>query len=237
MSADNTNDTKVIIPTTPINITTTRGRRSSTVSSMPVLSNSPTSPLPASIQTPASAFSQLMATHSRGGTNDDSAKGGPSGSPTSPLAYFLGAASPKFKGDSANGSFFGGSVVTAIDEDEDSGPPGGGAIGLFGVGNHTRRASWAQNPVSIAPTQPANDRGTSVLRRLSLSSPFQRPTFNLPSAPPSAKTPPRRSPPLVQQPRGQSLQRAATIGVSPPVKKRAISPMGERLLKGHFDGF
>ncbi|KAG9011042.1 hypothetical protein FRB94_008978 [Tulasnella sp. JGI-2019a] len=237
MSSNNANDSNIAAPSPPINITTTRGRRGSIASSIPALSTSPTSPLPASIQTPASSFTALMSQHSRA-NSEDSAKGGPGGSPTSPLAYFLGAASPKFKGDNGNGGgFFGGSVTQAIDEDDD-GPPNGGTIGLFGMGHHTRRASWAQNTITT-PTPQTNDRGTSVLRRLSLSSPFQRPTFNLPSAPPSpdkTRTSPRRTPPTVQQPKGQSLKRAATIG-GDHIKKRGISPVGERMLKGHFDGF
>jgi len=243
---NHTSNSNSTAPSPPINITTTRGRRGS-IASIPALSTSPTSPLPASIQTPASSFSYRFNRPRSSSESDDGPKGGPGGSPTSPLAYFLGTSSPikAAAGAGIGGSFFGSKVVSAIEEDDD-GPPGAGSIGLFGVGGHTRRASWAQTPSlganSGVSQTPASDRGTGVLRRLSLSSPFQRP---LPPAPPPSATsysPP--SPPrygqgsgTVQQPQGERLRRAATLSVCDPAKKRGISPMGERLLKGHFDGF
>jgi len=130
--------------------------------------------------------------------------------------------------------------VSSVEEDDD-GPPGAGSIGLFGMGGHTRRASWAQTPSLSAnggvSQASGNDRGTGVLRRLSLSSAFQRPLP--PAPPPSAVSPtlPRTGRLPVPRAQGESLKRAATLSVSDPAKKRGISPMGERLLKGHFDGF
>jgi len=267
MSNSNPNDSNYN-PTTPINITTTRGRRGSIASSIPALSTSPTSPL----QTPASVLSLRLNQHARarsgsgsgsGSGSDDGFKGGPGSSPTSPLAYFLGTTSPMktTTGAGNGGGFFGGKIVSAMDESDD-GPPGAGAIGLFGVGGHTRRAStsWAQGagagvgtmPPAV-PQSPTNARGTGVLRRLSLSTTFQRPTFgsnsppNVPAPPPpsavspaksfAAPTPKPPTPPFNGNGRHQPLRRAATLAVSDPVKKRGISPMGERLLKGQFDGF
>jgi len=38
-------------------------------------------------------------------------------------------------------------------------------------------------------------------------------------------------------PRSKTTRRAATLGVDGGKPRRAPSPMGERILKGHFDGF
>jgi len=264
MSNSNPNEAKNSPPVSPINIATTRGRRGSIASSIPALSTSPTSPL----QTPASAFSLRLNQHVRArsgsgsGSDEGGIKpGGPGGSPTSPLGYFLGTTSP-FKsttGAGTAGSFFGGKIASGMEEDDD-GPPGAGAIGLFGMGGHTRRASasWTQTGATPGPPvlqSPTKDRGSGVLRRLSLSTQFQRPTFNNnnnspssvpPPPPPSAVTlsparsfaaPAPKPPTPPTNGKNQPLRRAATLAVSDPVKKRGISPMGERLLKGQFDGF
>jgi len=227
-------------PITPIAIVRGRQRSASSASSIPALSNSPTSPIPGSIPTPTSTFSYRFGHHRS--ASEDSASGAPGTSPTSPLAYFLGAAtSPPARATSGPGFPFTAAKSSAIDEDEES-PPGGSTIGLFGIGAHTRRGSWAQNgafaPVSGTP----NDRGAGVLRRLSLSGAFQRPAINgpsgIPTAPPSSavNTSPSHAVPTLAEPKLRK-GRAATLGVSDPTKKRGISPMGERLLKGHFDGF
>jgi len=244
------NDTNSNTPTTPIPITG-RHRRSSIASSIPALSTSPTSPLAASIQTPTSAFSQRFGAGHTRSASESSANGGGS-SPTSPLAYFLGSATSPIRGVSgaASGFPFGAKppqATSAIDEDEES-PPGGSTIGLFGVGAHARRGSWAQAGFGTGNTANVNipnDRGTGILRRLSLSSAFQRPSVTTPNLhhqgtsppPPSAVASPGVPTIAEPIPRIGRKHRAATMGVKDSPKKRGISPMGERLLKGHFDGF
>ena len=168
-------------PTTPIPIAP-RARRMS-LTGIPALSTSPTSPLAQSIQTPTSAFSQRYLPNGSAGSGHARSQSGDSsgGSPTSPLAYFLGGATSPIRtttGPSSGFPFGTKATNSAIDEDEES-PPGGPTIGLFGVGAHTRRGSWAQAGLStvgknVAANANTNDRGTGVLRRLSLSSAFQR---------------------------------------------------------------
>ncbi|KAG8905930.1 hypothetical protein FRB99_007935 [Tulasnella sp. 403] len=216
---------------------------------MPPLSNSPTSPTVGSIQTPSSTYSTRIGQAHHRSASENHGSGGAGSSPTSPLAYFLGAATSPIRSTSGTGFPFNATKVsgTAIDEDEES-PPGGNSIGLFGVGAHTRRGSWAQNGAfgsatiagSGAGGVAANDRGTSVLRRLSLSGAFQRPSLNsptAPSAPPPSAIGPRNAVPTLSEPRPGRPSRSATLQVPAENKKRGISPMGERLLKGHFDGF
>ncbi|CAE6446071.1 hypothetical protein ACGC1H_002681 [Rhizoctonia solani] len=96
---------------------------------------------------------------------------------------------------------------------------------------HTSIGSWGR------PGEP--DRGQGILRRLSLGSAFaSRPIVN--SSPPQIHqpTPAPRDSPVLRKPsplrgNGNSLG----LQVQDPVKQRGISPMGERMLKGHFDGF
>lgn len=149
-----------------------RNRSASLASSIPGLSNSPTS----SVQTPSSTLSVRINGQSHGrSASENSANGGGGGSPTSPLAYFLGAATSPIRTTAGQGFPWNTSkTATVIDEDEES-PPGGANAGLFGVGGHTRRGSWAQAPLATTTGQfPTSDRGTGVLRRLSLSNTFQR---------------------------------------------------------------
>ncbi|KAG9050205.1 hypothetical protein FS837_007103 [Tulasnella sp. UAMH 9824] len=225
-----------------------RNRSASLASTLPALSNSPTS----SVQTPSSTLSLRLngQSHARS-VSESSANGGGDGSPTSPLAYFLGAATSPIRTTTGGGFPWNASKgAPVIDEDEES-PPGGANAGLFGVGGHTRRGSWAQNPLQATTNQvPTSDRGTGVLRRLSLSNTFQRPTFgtspNVPAAPPpsavstspvvSRGVPTLGEPRLGRKPRSVSLA-VPNSGHEGSGKKRGISPMGERLLKGHFDGF
>ncbi|KAF8905092.1 hypothetical protein CPB84DRAFT_1745674 [Gymnopilus junonius] len=114
------------------------------------------------------------------------------------------------------------------------------------VAAHARRASvnvasrFVNNPAStFSDTQ--SDRGTNLLRRLSLSTTaFTKPQFDStgravspPSPPPNtAVSPTARSAPFSNKPR-----RSATVSIEGGKPRRAPSPMGERILKGHFDGF
>ncbi|KAG6857424.1 hypothetical protein H0H87_004786 [Tephrocybe sp. NHM501043] len=158
----------------------------------------------------------------------------PSGS--SPiLSYFL-AQSPTAKSP-ANSTFpfhrkFGPPPV--FEEEEEPEVP---------VAAHARRASTAvagrfTQPQAPLP-EPQLERGTGLLRRLSLSSgAFAKGPHNEgrspPSPPPnSAVSPVSKNMPFTHNTRPR---RSATIneGAKP---RRAPSPMGERILKGHFDGF
>jgi len=110
-------------------------------------------------------------------------------------------------------------------------------------GHHHRRmsSSWAQGHTRFnsagGPTSGSSsenhERGVGVLRRLSLGAAFvNRPSAathptRRPSTPPAPGTPPKAN--------LRNKRRTATISEAP--KKRSVSPMGERMLKGHFDGF
>jgi hypothetical protein len=131
---------------------------------------------------------------------------------------------------------------------------------------HQRRATtgWAGNartPPSPTRTGPGpappvieaqHARGAGVLRRLSLGGglggTFFQNTTNRPSSPPQPTTPPPSAvtPPSTAgfvdnqsnvETRGR-VRRSATLSVpGANARRRAPSPMGERILKGHFDGF
>ncbi|EAU85402.2 hypothetical protein CC1G_07096 [Coprinopsis cinerea okayama7 len=215
-------------PSNPIPIVNPRGRsRSVSISSASSGSTSSASDLP----TPPSSSmgSQRISIPS------------PSTSPI--LSYFL-AQSPSKSTPTPAGTFpfrrsFGPSPVFEEDEAENKEIP---------VAAHARRASVAaSNRFSgQATAQPAHipealqDRGTGLLRRLSLSSSaFTKPQIDSasrgpPSPPPNSAVNPTQphSPPLIQKPR-----RSATISDGAGRPRRAPSPMGERILKGHFDGF
>ncbi|KAF8150714.1 hypothetical protein B0H34DRAFT_801646 [Crassisporium funariophilum] len=158
---------------------------------------------------------------------------------TSPiLSYFLAQSPTKTPGTS---TFpfkrkFGTAPVFEADEEAEKEIP---------VAAHARRASatvanrFSQNPTAVF-SEARTDRGTNLLRRLSLSSTaFVKPQFDTtgrispPSPPPNtASSPTNRNAPFSNKPR-----RSATISTEGGRPRRAPSPMGERILKGHFDGF
>eukprot|EP00914_Ancora_sagittata_P000463 GHVO01001223.1.p1 GENE.GHVO01001223.1~~GHVO01001223.1.p1 ORF type:complete len:177 (-),score=6.95 GHVO01001223.1:278-808(-) len=147
------------------------------------------------------------------------------------LSYFL-AQSPTKTQTSAFRKF-GPAPVFEEDEGTQPVPP---------AAHHARRASMT---VADRFSQPNNtaalpeshvERGAGLLRRLSLStgaSAFGKPSFNQsPEAPPNtAVSPTAQNLPF---PRDAKHRRATTASARP---RRAPSPMGERILKGHFDGF
>ncbi|KAF8126942.1 hypothetical protein EV363DRAFT_1267602 [Boletus edulis] len=108
-----------------------------------------------------------------------------------------------------------------------------------------RRASTASRFQPQPPVlEPLHERGVNVLRRLSLSvfidntstsshvlQPFVTdiPQPTNPQPPPDSTLP--GLPPTMHK---RKFRRSATVVERP---RRAPSPMGERILKGHFDGF
>ncbi|THU86650.1 hypothetical protein K435DRAFT_683233 [Dendrothele bispora CBS 962.96] len=101
--------------------------------------------------------------------------------------------------------------------------------------HHARRASTTVADRFNQPTNntmPDNhlERGSGLMRRLSLST-AGVPAFGkqpqLPEAPPNSAVSPTG--------KGFSARRATLAVDAKP--RRAPSPMGERILKGHFDGF
>jgi septal ring-binding cell division protein DamX len=155
----------------------------------------------------------------------------PSSSPI--LSYFLAQSPTKTPGTAAT-TFPFKRKFGNVDEEE------------IPVAAHARRASAtvAHRFSSQSPTVPLLDahteRGTNVLRRLSLSNAFVKPSIDPatrvvspPSPPPNtAVSPTCKTAPFTVKP-----HRSATISVDGGKPRRAPSPMGERILKGHFDGF
>ncbi|TFK28147.1 hypothetical protein FA15DRAFT_653030 [Coprinopsis marcescibilis] len=221
MSSNNNNMSGTVLPSNPIPIASARNRnRSFSMSSSASSSASSTSELP----TPPSSSmnSQRISIPS------------PSNSPI--LSYFLAQSPTK---SATTGTFpfrrsFGPSPVFE-EEDPDKEPP---------VAAHARRASvtvanrFSGQPQTGPIPEALQDRGTGLLRRLSLSSgAFAKPDSNYSRGPPSpppntAQTMSPRDAPFVNKPR-----RSATISIDGSRPRRAPSPMGERILKGHFDGF
>ncbi|KAH9945075.1 uncharacterized protein BXZ73DRAFT_96057 [Epithele typhae] len=204
-------------------------RRSGSVSdsSSDSASLSPPSPL----QTPASATGPLPRV----------APLSPSTSPV--LSYFL-AQSPK--SPPSTFPFRRGMGAPTVFEGEDDGFEADKPIG-----RHGRRASAAAWPghdrfPPAAPVVPAagqqQDRAAGLLRRLSLGGSIARPPVPVGMAAPRLVGPPdiaaaprSKSPGTTPTPR--KPRRANTLAPGSPRPPRAPSPMGERILKGHFDGF
>ncbi|KZT01390.1 uncharacterized protein LAESUDRAFT_482325 [Laetiporus sulphureus 93-53] len=225
-------------PTQPIAIEGHGRRRSSSVSESSDSSASPTTPL-----APGAGASM--------GNPPRIAPISPSTSPTI-LSYFLGQSSPK----SPSSTFpFRRPLAPPVVEDEY--PYGQQPV----PSKHARRAStnWAGAERFVqgsAPPPPEqHDRAAGMLRRLSLGGALARPQI-----PPfvgkstgnggrveHGSTPPPNSPatPTTAQAMNGSApanaqrrpRRAHTISPGSQRQPRAPSPMGERILKGHFDGF
>ncbi|KAJ7442471.1 hypothetical protein FB451DRAFT_1033934, partial [Mycena latifolia] len=110
--------------------------------------------------------------------------------------------------------------------------------------SHARRASTAVAGRFAAQPQQTpvlpdahNERGQGLLRRLSLSSAAFAPSDGKrspPNAPPNTAVSPTQHLPFS---RDGKPRRSATLSVAEGRPRRAPSPMGERILKGHFDGF
>ncbi|KAL1729089.1 hypothetical protein EV714DRAFT_237680 [Schizophyllum commune] len=219
MSSNNGRDNAQHSAPIPIN---TRGRsRSASMSSGYSSGGSPSSPsLPATPMTGSMSSPKI---------------GVQGGSPI--MSYFL-AQSPTKPAATFPFRRFGATPVFE-EEEGDQEPP---------ATAHARRASTQFAGRLGAPQVIPGDqkeRGTGLLRRLSIggAAAFARPTAEMLSptsrGPPSPSASPitpssatTRVPPTTQM---RKARRSNTVSESRP--RRAPSPMGERILKGHFDGF
>ncbi|KAJ7757784.1 hypothetical protein DFH07DRAFT_868111 [Mycena maculata] len=154
---------------------------------------------------------------------------------TSPiLSYFLAQSPTKTPGTFPFRKF---GPAPVFEEEEPDGKEVPAAL-------HARRAStavagrFAQPPNSALPDA-HNERGQGLLRRLSLSSnSFMSPPDGKrspPNAPPNTAISPTQS--TLPFGRDSQSRRSATLNAADGRPRRAPSPMGERILKGHFDGF
>ncbi|OCH85717.1 hypothetical protein OBBRIDRAFT_807316 [Obba rivulosa] len=223
MSADNNN---TVHHSKPIPIHSRRRSESVSDSSSSESSASPTSPFP----TPISGVAPRIAPLS------------PSTS-TSPILSYIMSQSPK--SPTATFPFRRGFGAPVFDEED----PAAQTPAI----KHARRAStaWigserpAQPPPPPVPQQ--QERAAGVLRRLSFGGALTRPQIQIPKPPggspphttaaPRTPTPPHRAAATGAAPTGRNVRRSATLSSGAPPKPRAPSPMGERMLKGHFDGF
>jgi len=109
---------------------------------------------------------------------------------------------------------------------------------------HARRSGTTGRFVAAPLVAPESqfDRGAGLLRRLSLGSALKPSMENTrsqspprPAAPPNSAISPTTTtlPPFTTR----KARRSATVSIDPGRQRRAPSPMGERILKGHFDGF
>ncbi|KAI0950785.1 hypothetical protein AcW1_007999 [Taiwanofungus camphoratus] len=168
----------------------------------------------------------------------------PSSSPI--LNYFLGQSSPT-KSPASTFPFrrpFGAPVIEDDEAPGDEKP----------VTRHARRASaaWAGSERPAHPPIPVpsdqQDRAAGLFRRLSLGGALTRPQppmlkpvsgaigANAAAQVKRSGTPPNMSAiPSAETPRRQ--RRSNTVATDASRPPRAPSPMGERILKGHFDGF
>ncbi|KAF8623683.1 hypothetical protein AX17_007381 [Amanita inopinata Kibby_2008] len=159
----------------------------------------------------------------------------PTGSPI--LSYFY-PQSPTKAPMSTTFPFKRNFVPPPVPEDDEKAIP---------VAAHMRRASvnaagrfgQPQNSGSIPDSQ--LERGAGFLRRLSLNSTsFNKPQIDTnsptmpPSPPPNSATSPTTKSPLFSS-SPTKTRRSFTMDNSKT--RRAPSPMGERILTGHFDGF
>ncbi|KAI1796956.1 hypothetical protein LXA43DRAFT_495919 [Ganoderma leucocontextum] len=121
------------------------------------------------------------------------------------------------------------------------------------IHQHGRRASaaaWPGHdrypPVVPVPNE-QQERAAGLLRRLSLGGNMAKPPVqSIPKQTSSAQVPRSKTPPNLKSTSAaagappavtRKARRANTLAPGTPRPPRAPSPMGERILKGHFDGF
>ncbi|KAI0775084.1 hypothetical protein BD413DRAFT_293064 [Trametes elegans] len=119
---------------------------------------------------------------------------------------------------------------------------------------HARSASAAawpaadkfSAPPAVPPPGHQQDRAAGIFRRLSLGGNMARPQIAVPKpanghpqVAPRATTPPgmKSNAAGATTTPARKARRANTMASGTPRPPRAPSPMGERILKGHFDGF
>jgi len=235
-------------PSRPIPITPPGRSRSASVSS----AESPTTP---GLSPGASSFSASSVQHPPT-TNKPL-------TPSSPiLSYFFGKDSISKPLPTTKPAASTGPQLPPVPDEDDEFTPGPTSTPMLGHHRAMSMGSWSRFPTSpiagpssmagsnVPPNSPQEtvQRGAGVLRRLSLGAAFARPVL-----------------PAITQGQdgkmdGNSLHRAKTIGPasaenggfqgrrsarratlcstdSANIRPRAPSPMGERMLKGHFDGF
>ncbi|KZV64873.1 hypothetical protein PENSPDRAFT_587727 [Peniophora sp. CONT] len=212
-----------------------RRRAMSTTSS----DGSPASPLQTPVS-PLSAFPPKIAT---------------SPSATSPIfSYFMSSTSPT-KSNTLPfrrplDAIAGNPPVFEDEEVEDPAPLHGHHRRATTAGwpGGNARAPQASPPSFVQPIPEHAHRG-GIMRRLSLSTSFNRPIMpgaapldNSPTArpmtpPPSAAGSLPRETGFGTKPSARVGRRATLLGTPEANTRRAPSPMGERMLKGHFDGF
>ncbi|KZV94726.1 hypothetical protein EXIGLDRAFT_748502 [Exidia glandulosa HHB12029] len=149
----------------------------------------------------------------------------PSASPTSPILSYFFPGSPTGKSPFKSGAGVNQYAPVLEDDEMDAPTP------VLPASAHARRVSTSWTTPKPPMTTPAADeRGASLLRRLSLGSAFAArpgPPAPMPSAPATTKTMGSERRP----------RRSTTVAAVKQHAPRAPSPMGERILKGHFDGF
>ncbi|KAI0067282.1 hypothetical protein BV25DRAFT_1911936 [Artomyces pyxidatus] len=248
MSADTArtldNDSQ-IKHTSPIPINTSAARRRA----MSVSSSDSSPNSPPALQTPLTPYTP--------GFNPSTS---PSSSPL--LSYFMSTSPTKpaatFPFRRVSG-FSGAPPVFEDEEAQDADAPSAlharrATTAWAGNGRASQQqASPPTNPPVPDAQQIQRERGVGVLRRLSLSSGFKQPFLpgaNRSNSPPRPSTPPSAVDSTIPiasartvhrdlSPGSRRVRRATTMNVrsAETKQRRAPSPMGERILKGHFDGF
>ncbi|KIK94375.1 hypothetical protein PAXRUDRAFT_143007 [Paxillus rubicundulus Ve08.2h10] len=211
MNQNTTNDKNDAVKhSQPIPITTRLRHRSASLSSDS--SSSPSSPPP--LHTPRNFPATRI----------------PISPPSSPILSFLSQSPAK---SSATAPFRAFGPPPVFEDDEEDAP----ATAYTRRGNTLARFN---TPALVPEVQ--HERGVNLLRRLSLGSVLSKPQTN---DIPRSRTPPQPRPqpnsavtgtPIDHLLTARRARRSATI-TEPGRQRRAPSPMGERILKGHFDGF
>ncbi|KIY62403.1 hypothetical protein CYLTODRAFT_178039 [Cylindrobasidium torrendii FP15055 ss-10] len=220
MSSNSNNREMTTAPASqPIPINTTRVGRGRSFSVSSASSGSTSSP---EIQTPVSSAS-------------NSVRIGPHSPGTSPIFnYFFNQQTPTKTASQASYPFKKMGPPPVFEEKETT----------FAAHHHARRASasfagrYVGQPQASTSPEANYDGGAGLLRRLSIGNPFAGRPRSPPDAPPnSAVSPasPSQMPDFDR--RARSKNRRQTISSDLGNRRRAPSPMGERILKGHFDGF
>jgi len=105
---------------------------------------------------------------------------------------------------------------------------------------HARRVSntWAAGTKMQSPVATSDDRAAGLMRRLSIGGAFGRPAGGFAADQGAAGLPSSRNDGAIGPAATRRARRSNTLAAAPvSPKARAPSPMGERILKGHFDGF